>query len=88
MREVLRGWFKGPGNSAYEAGRFLWFISVLAGIGFAGYHLHANKQFNIIEFGTGMAALLAGGGFGVSVKDRGAASAANTTTPNPEGGQP
>lgn len=88
MKEVLRGWFKGPGNAAYEAGRFLWFISVLAGIGYAGWKLALTKEFSIVEFGIGMGSLLAAGGWGVGAKDKASASAVSTTTPFPEGGQP
>lgn len=87
--KVLRGWFMGPGNEFYDAGRFLWFISVVAGIAYSGTNLFVNKAFSIIEFGAGMGALLAAGGFGVATKDKGAASAANTTPPSPpKGGQP
>lgn len=69
MKKLFQDWFKGPGNTNYEAGRFLWFVSVIAGIVYAGFHLFVNKTFNIIEFGTGMGSLLALGGGGIAMKD-------------------
>ncbi len=78
MKKILSDWFTGPDNDNFEAARFLWFVSVLAGIGYAGGHLIFNGEFNIIEFGTGMGALLALGGGGVAVKDYGALKGRNT----------
>jgi hypothetical protein len=73
---------KGVGNQHIEAARLLWVISVVAGAVYAGCHLFINHEFSIIEFGTGMGLLLAGGGGAVSIKDRGVAKAAATTTPD------
>lgn len=60
---------KGVGNHHLELSRMLWGLSVLAGIGYAGAHLVMNATFNIIEFGTGMGLLLAGGGAATAIKD-------------------
>lgn len=89
IKTVLAGWFNGPGNKTPEAGRFLWFASVITGLAYAGVHLIRDQVFNIIEFGAGMGSLLALGGVGIAQKDKGSASAQNTTPPSPpEGGQP
>lgn len=75
MKKILKDWFTAPGNESYEAGRALWFLSVLAAIGYSGAHLYVNGAFDILEFGAGVGALLATGGWGVSVKDQGSAKA-------------
>lgn len=75
LRKILHDFFTGPRNDNFEAGRFLWFASVLAAIGYAGAHLYVNGVFDILEFGGGIAALLAAGGFGIGVKDRAARDA-------------
>lgn len=75
LGKLLHDWFTGPCNDNFEAGRFLWFASVVAAIGYAGAHLFINGVFSIIEFGGGIAALLAAGGWGVGVKDKAAKDA-------------
>lgn len=75
LKQVVRDFFTCPNNEHFEAGRFLWFVSVLAAIGYAGAHLWMNGEFSIVEFGGGMAALIAAGGWGVGAKDRAASEA-------------
>lgn len=75
MRKIIHDFFTGPTNDNFEAGRFLWFISVVAAIGYAGAHLVINGVFDILEFGGGIAALLAAGGWGVGAKDKAAKEA-------------
>jgi hypothetical protein len=75
MRKILRDWFTAPGNENYEAGRALWFASVVAAIGYSGAHLYINGEFDILQFGGGIAALLASGGWGIATKDKGSAEA-------------
>jgi len=57
------------GNHHVELSRLLWAVSVLAGIGYAGWHLWLDRSFSIIEFGSGMGLLLAGGGGATAIKD-------------------
>lgn len=66
---------RGIDNKYVEASRLLWAMSVVAGIGYAGANLYLNKQFSIIDFGTGMGLLLAGGGGGSALKELATASA-------------
>lgn len=66
---------KGVGNRHIELSRLLWALAVVAGIGYAGAHLYMNKAFSIIEFGTGMGLLLAGGGASTALKDTAVAKA-------------
>ena len=72
---MIRNILKGVNNSDYDAARILWVLSVLAGLSYSGFHLFVNGQFSIVEFGTGVGALLALGGGGVAVKDMGVAKA-------------
>lgn len=71
---------KGVGNVHFDLARILWLATAVAGIGFTGAHLIMNGAFSVIEFGTGMAAILAGGGAATAVKDVGVAKAASTVT--------
>jgi hypothetical protein len=69
---------KGIGNQYVELSRLLWAASVVAGIAYAGFHLFRDGAFNIIEFGTGMGLLLAGGGAATAIKDTAVAKATVT----------
>lgn len=69
---------KGVGNQHLELSRMLWALSTIAGIGYAGAHLVMNHAFSIIEFGTGMGLLLAGGGGATALKDTAVARAASS----------
>lgn len=71
---------KGVNNQHLDLARMGWALSILAGIGYSGFHLVAHNVFNIIEFGTGMGALLAAGGGAVAVKDTYVAKANATAT--------
>lgn len=71
---------RGPGNHHLELSRMLWGLSVLAGIGYAGWHLYLNHTFSIIEYATGMGALLLGGGGATAIKDQGVAKAVATAS--------
>lgn len=57
-------------NRAFELGRVLWAIGVLALIGYQGFAIWKGQPFSPIEFGTGFGALLVTGGFGVAAKDK------------------
>jgi hypothetical protein len=60
----------------FELGRVLWAVATLALIGYQGFAIWWTKQpFSPIEFGTGAAAILAAGGFGIAAKDIGVARA-------------
>ena len=76
---------RGPTNRHLELSRLLWALSVVCGIGFAGAHLWLDHAFSIIEFGTGMGLLMAGGGGATAIKDT--ASAKVVAVAAPGGGQ-
>lgn len=59
-----------------ELGRVLWALATVALIAYQGLAIFLNHQdYSAIEFGTGAAAILAAGGFGVAAKDKGVATA-------------
>lgn len=72
---MIRNILKNVGNDGYDVSRVLWLVSAVAGIGYTGAHLYLNDAFSIIEFGTGMGLLLAGGGAATAAKDVGVANA-------------
>lgn len=71
MSAVIRNFFTGTDNQSWEVGRALWALGVVAMIAYQGVAIWVKDQtFNPIEFGTGLAAVLAAGGFGIGQKDR------------------
>lgn len=66
---------RGPTSGHLDLSRMLWLASGVAGIAFTGAHLYLNHSFSIIEFGTGMGVLLAGGGGATAMKDTAVAKA-------------
>lgn len=65
---------KGVGGRP-ELQRIMGLASNIAGIAYAGFHLFANGQFSIIEFGVGMGSLNALIGGGIAMKDSAVAKA-------------
>ncbi|MEN9288386.1 MAG: hypothetical protein RL317_9 [Pseudomonadota bacterium] len=72
---MIRNILKGVNDQGYDAGRILWVLSTMCGLGYSGWHLFADHVFSIIEFGTGMGSLILLGGGGVAAKDLGVAKA-------------
>ncbi len=74
---------KGVGNQHLDVARMLWAASGIAAIVLTSVHLVRDSVFSIIEFGTGMAAILAAGSGAVAIKDT-AVAKANATTATSE----
>lgn len=66
---VLKFWFTGRDNESYEIMRALTALSVVVMLGYIGWHLVVNKQFDPLAAATGLGALLFGGGAGAAIKD-------------------
>lgn len=86
MNDLLRNALMGPGHNSYDAARILWVVGTVAFIigamVFQGIATWKGQPFSMIEFGTGfgggLATILALGGAGISLKDRGVAKASVT----------
>lgn len=75
IANVLRGFFTSCDNQSFELGRALWALSVVALCICQGVALWKGQAFSPTEFGTGAAAILAAGGFGIAAKDKANAGA-------------
>ena len=89
MNNLLRNALMGPGHTSFDAARILWVVGTVAFIigamVFQDIAVHNGQAFSMIEFGTGfgggLATILALGGAGISLKDRGVARASATMAP-------
>ena len=52
-----------------DISRVLLLLAVLFFLGYAGYDVYHNLKFDHIGFGTGISAILAGGGAGIKIKE-------------------
>ena len=69
MSEILKQLLTGIDGHTHDVGRYLWVLSVLAGLGYAGYDLiWLRNAFNIVNYGIGVGSLLAAGGAGLMLK--------------------
>lgn len=71
MKAMLLEMFSGPDNKTIDIARVLWLVGVVSYIVFAGFHVIHNHQFDALAYGTGLGAVLAGGGAGVGFKVKG-----------------
>jgi hypothetical protein len=66
---ILKDIFTGVDGETHDVGRYLWVLSVLAGLGYAGYDLIFLKTpFDIVKYGIGVGSLLAAGGGALMLK--------------------
>lgn len=68
MREFTKQIFTGKDKSTYDVGRVLWVLGVLVYLGLAILASIQMQPWHPMEFGTGLSAILAGGGIGIGVK--------------------
>lgn len=96
MFKSLKEMFKGP-TGGYDVGRVLTGIGglngVIAPVAFEAWAMWKGQAWDPLAFCTAYGGMLAAiqlaGGFGIAAKDKGVASALNTTPPSPPiGGQP
>lgn len=74
--------FKGP-LGGFDTARMLFAVGGIAGIIYQGVALYKGQAWQPIEFFTGFGGYLGGGGLGISLKDKGVASALQTTPTQP-----
>lgn len=76
---LLRDLFAGPGNAAWDLGRFMAAGSFVSLIAAQTHALIIGQTFDPLEFGGALAALLTGAGALISLKDRAAAKVEGAT---------
>lgn len=96
IQALLRDMFKNPSGS-YDSARILFVFGGLNGIispvAFQIWAMYRGQAWDAtaycLAYGGMLSAVLSLGGLGIATKDKGVASAMNTTTPSdPPGGQP
>lgn len=95
--DSFKSMFRGPNGTGYDTARILFGIGGLNGIispvAFQAWAMFKGEHWDPLAFCTAyggmLAAVIGFGGLGIATKDKGVASALNTTPPSPpEGGQP
>jgi hypothetical protein len=88
---------EGPNGVGFDTARLLFagggIVGIFAPVAFQAWALHLGQEWHPAEFCAGylggLGTYLGAGGLGISLKDKGVASALNTTAPSsPDGGQP
>ena len=69
---VLRDLLKGPGNRAWDLGRFMSAAGLLSLIGAQFHALIIGQVLDVFQFGGGIAAVLGGAGALIALKDKSA----------------
>lgn len=64
----LKNLFTGKDNETFDIGRVLWALSCLTFLGISILTTIQGQPFHPMEWGTGLSAVLAGGGISVAVK--------------------
>ena len=68
--KFLRDLFTTVDNTHYEIARVAFAISVLSAIGYQGWAIHAGQTYDPLQFASGLATIVAAGGFGIAAKDK------------------
>ena len=66
--KIIKDILTGVDGVTYDNVRVYMFLGVLTYLGCTVYHLWDDNAFDFIAFGTGLAAMLAGGGAGIGFK--------------------
>lgn len=87
MGRLLKA-LEGP-SGTFDSARILFALGGVAGIVYQGVAIYKGQPWAPAEFFGGLGVYVGGSGVGISLKDKGVASAINTTAPSPpDGGQP
>ena len=70
MMKFLRDLFTGPSNTRWDLARVSLGLALLASIGFQGYSIYQDQEYDPLTFAGGIAALLVAGGLSISMKDK------------------
>ena len=85
MSRLLKA-FEGPNGAGFDTARILFALGGVAGIVYQGFALYRGQAWDPLAFFGGAGGYIGGSGLGISLKDKGVASALNTTPPPPIGG--
>jgi len=68
VKSTIMQLFTGKDNKTLDLGRVLWAKAVLVFLGVAGYQVYQGTPIDFMNFGTGIAAVLAAGGAAIGLK--------------------
>jgi hypothetical protein len=68
LSTFTRNCLTGADNQTYDIGRFLWAIAFVVGIGLVIASFITGRHFDLQQYGIGVGALLAGGGWSLALK--------------------
>lgn len=68
VKKLIRDCLTGRNNRTYDLGRIMWFQGVQAFILITVYSIYKGYAVDMAAWGTGLAALLFGGGAGLAMK--------------------
>lgn len=77
-KRIIRHAFTGQDNETVDVGRILWAMAILVFFAYSGFQLYKVHDFDPINWATGVAMILAGGGGALRLKA--------ITEPEPEEG--
>lgn len=72
MIKLLRDLFMGPGNQAWDLGRFMACGGFLSLVGAQFHALYLGQTLDVFQFGGAIAAVLGGAGALIALKDKSA----------------
>ncbi len=70
LRKILIQSFTCKDNKTYDIGRILWAFSIVSYVCMGAYSIWEGQTWSAAEYGAGLSALLAGGGFGIAIKSK------------------
>lgn len=70
VKKFLKDITTGIDGKTYDAIRVYMLLGVIVFLGCTTWHLYDDNIFSFIEFGTGLAAIFAGGGAGIGFKQK------------------
>lgn len=68
MKKLIKDILTGIDGESYDNVRVYMLLGVLTYVGCTVWHLYDENVFEFVNFGTGLAAILAGGGAGIGLK--------------------
>ena len=68
VKSTIMQLFTGKDNKTLDLGRVLWAQAVFVFLGVAGYQVYQGTPIDFMNFGTGIAAVLAAGGAAIGLK--------------------